>query len=100
MLDSLLPFISQKITVFANIQICFQGSISLTFYEQLLCVQIPKEQNKYSHIVFFTLSGSVQVKAARETLMKNTPDESMAVVFFLTYIRLYQNAESIGFNLI
>jgi len=50
-----------------------QVSISPTFYEKLLCVQIPKAQ-KYSQVVnFFALSGSWGVKAAHKTMMKLTP---------------------------
>jgi hypothetical protein len=51
-----------------------QVSISPTFYEQLLCSQIPKAQKKLLNLtVFIALLGSVRVKAARRTLVKLTP---------------------------
>jgi len=50
-----------------------QGSTSSTFYEQLLCAQIPKVQKDSQVVSFFTLLGSVCAKAAERTLMKLTP---------------------------
>jgi len=45
------------------------GSISPTFYELLLCVQIPKAQKiQSSHQLFFAHLGSVQVKAAHKNV--------------------------------
>ena len=52
----------------------YQTSISPTFYEQLLCLQIPKAQKKrvkLSSVIVFL--GSLKVKAARRTLVKLTP---------------------------
>ncbi len=52
-----------------------RGSISSTFYVQLLRLQIPKAlKDTYDLTVFFTLLGSTSVKAVRRTLMKLTPD--------------------------
>jgi len=52
------------------------GSISSTFYVQLLRPQIPKAQKDTDDLtVFFTLSGSTSVKAACKTLMKSTVDD-------------------------
>jgi len=49
------------------------GSLSSTFYEQLLHMQILKAQKKNDNLtVFFALSGSVCVKAAHRMLMKLT----------------------------
>jgi len=51
-----------------------QGSISSTFYEQLLLAQIPKAQKKtYNLTVFFVLLGSALKKAAYRMLIKLTP---------------------------
>jgi len=51
----------------------FQEMISPTFYEQLLCAQIPKAQ-KDSQVtsVFFALFGSAHVKAACKMMAKFT----------------------------
>jgi hypothetical protein len=50
---------------------CLQGSISPTFYEQLLHGQIPNAQKDSQVInVFFELLGSTSIKAACKTLMK------------------------------
>jgi hypothetical protein len=50
------------------------GSISTTFYEQLLRIQIPKAQkNRVKPSVFFAFLGSAQVKAARKMFMKSNP---------------------------
>jgi len=50
-----------------------QVSISPTFYEQLLRLQIPKEQNKTDSLtVFFLLLGYALVKAAHKKLVKLT----------------------------
>ena len=51
-----------------------QVSISPTFYQQLLRVQIPKAQKKTVKLSsFFALLGSSRVKAACRTLVKLTP---------------------------
>jgi len=51
----------------------YYGSISSTFYVQLLHAQSPKLYNDTDDLsVFFTLSGSRSVKAARRTLVKLT----------------------------
>ena len=42
------------------------GSISPTFYMQLLHTQIPKAQKRQSNQVAFALAGSVCIKAARK----------------------------------
>ena len=48
-------------------------SISSTFYEQLLCLQIPKAQKKtVKSSSFFALLGSLSVKSDRRTLVKLT----------------------------
>ncbi len=49
-------------------------SISPTFYEQLLCSQIPNAQKIVKSSVFFALLGPVCIKAAHKTLVKLTPD--------------------------
>ena len=57
-----------------TITIELQGSISPTFYEQLLCTQIPKAQKKTVKLSsFIALLGSARVRAARRTLVKLTP---------------------------
>ena len=43
-----------------------QGSISPTFYEQLLCVQIPKAQKDSQVKQLFALLGPAWVKAAHK----------------------------------
>jgi len=48
------------------------GSISSTFYEQLLGLQIPKAQKRQSSCQFFAHLGSAHTKAARRKLMKLT----------------------------
>ena len=49
------------------------GSISPTFYEQLLRVQIPKAQKAaLLDCLFFALLGTALVKTARRTLVKLT----------------------------
>ncbi len=51
-----------------------QVSISSTFYEQLLCVYVPKAQKDTDHLtVFFTHLGSESRKAVTKRLMKLTP---------------------------
>ncbi len=51
-----------------------QGSISSTFYEQLLRSKIPKVKKIQSSCQsFFALLGSMSVKAVRKTLVKLTP---------------------------
>jgi len=51
-----------------------QGSISPTFYEQLLRVQIPKTQKDTDDLtVFFSLLGSALVRTAHKMLVKSTP---------------------------
>ena len=51
------------------------GSISPTFYEQLLLAQIPKAQKKPVKLSsFIALLGSARVKATRRTLVKLTPE--------------------------
>jgi len=58
------------------IQYSYLGSISSTFYVQLLRLQIPKAQKDTDDLtVFFTLSGSTSVKAECKTLMKSTVDQ-------------------------
>jgi hypothetical protein len=51
------------------------GSFSPTFYAQLLCSKIPKEQKKKtdSLTVFLVLSVSARVKALHKLVMKLTP---------------------------
>ncbi len=57
---------------FSNV---YQVSISSTFYEQLWPTQIPKVQKKTVKLsIFWALSGSTNVKAARRTLIKLTPE--------------------------
>ena len=52
---------------------CHLGSISPTFYEQLLRSQIPKAQKSCLFwLSFFALFGSTSAKAARRTLVKLT----------------------------
>jgi hypothetical protein len=56
-----------------------QGSISSTFYEQLLWGQIPNAQKKtYNFTVFFALLGFAPIKAVQIMLMKLSPDEDCA----------------------
>jgi len=50
------------------------GSISPTFYEQLLNAQIPKEQNKSSHQSLFALLRSAFGKAVHKKVVKLTPE--------------------------
>jgi len=60
------------------------GSISSTFYEQLLCMQISKAQKIQSSCQsFFALSGSALIKAACRMLMKLTPGFNQR--FFFEY---------------
>ena len=64
-----LYLLKQLSIFFAN-----QGSISSTFYEQLLRVHTPKALKKTAKSSsFFALLGSTSVKAACRTLMKLTP---------------------------
>jgi len=57
-------------------------TISSTFYEQLLHVQISKAQKKTDNwTVFFVLSGSVCVKAARKMLVNWTTDREREASF-------------------
>ncbi len=54
---------------------CRQVSISPTFYELLLCVQIPKaHKNTFKLSVFFALLGFACIKAANKMLMKSTTE--------------------------
>jgi len=48
------------------------GSISPTFFAQLLCVQIPKVQKYSQAISVFALLGFLQVKAEHKMLKKLT----------------------------
>ncbi len=57
-----------------------QVSISSTFYEQLLCMQIPKAQKKTGN--FFALWGSLLLKAAHRTLMKLAPGRRFLRVYY------------------
>ena len=51
------------------------GSISPTFYEQLLRVQRSRKRKKQLNLTFFlAILGSVLAKAARKTLVKLTPE--------------------------
>jgi len=52
-----------------------QGSISPTFYDQLLHVQIPKGQkdSQVISVILGTLVGSARVKTAHKMLVKLTP---------------------------
>jgi hypothetical protein len=50
-------------------------SISPTFYEQLLCTQVPKAQKTLMTLLSFAHLGSVSIKAARKTLVKLIKDE-------------------------
>jgi len=53
---------------------CDLGSISPKFYSQLLRAQIPKEQKiQENHQSFFSLLGSVCIKASSKLLVKSTP---------------------------
>ena len=74
--------LAQKITSFLHFIVCtsflaeygIMGSISSTFYEQLLRSQIPKAQKRLSsQLAFFALLGSASVKAACRMLVKLTP---------------------------
>ncbi len=58
------------------VQVILLGSISSTFFEQLLNLQIPKAEKTVKLSVFFALSGSAHVKAAHRMLVKLTPDHS------------------------
>jgi len=58
------------------------GSISSTFFEQLLCKQIPKAQKTYNLTVFFALLGSWCLKAAGKTLLKLTPSYRIKTTLF------------------
>jgi hypothetical protein len=50
------------------------GSISPTFYDQLLCATDPESAKKTVKLsFFFAILGSERAKAARKTLMKLTP---------------------------
>ncbi len=50
-----------------------KGSISPTFYSNILCMQIPKTQKKTDDLtVFFSLLGSALVKAMCKILVKST----------------------------
>ncbi len=64
---------SRPIPIPIPITISNLGSISSTFYKQILRTQIPKPQKDWYD--FFALLGSECVKAARRTWMKLTPDE-------------------------
>ena len=58
------------------------GSISPTFYQQLLHTQIPKARKKDSQLKqFFALLGSAGVKAAHKMLVKLTPPHLSFYVF-------------------
>ncbi len=48
------------------------GSISPTFFKQLLSAQIPKAQKDIDYLTVFALLGSLLAKTARKTLMKLT----------------------------
>jgi len=51
-----------------------QGSISPTFYSQLLSAQIPKAQKDTDDLtVILVLLKYMRLKAARKTLVKSTP---------------------------
>ncbi len=53
-----------------------RGSISLTFYEQLLHAHIPKAQKDNQVIsVFFHFLGSACIRAVHKMLVKTTPEE-------------------------
>ncbi len=57
-----------------------QGSISVTFYEQLLHMQIQKAQKNTGDLtVIFALLESALVKAARKTLVKLTLADGLIV---------------------
>jgi len=59
--------------ILAIVTKCHMGSISLTFSELLLRVQIPKVPKDTSDLtVFFALLGSAHIKAAHGTLVKLT----------------------------
>ena len=58
--------------------LCFQGSISPTFYEQLLRVQIPIEQKRQSSQAAFWLLGSAHVKASRKHIDEIDPGRSFS----------------------
>ncbi len=67
---------------------CDQRSISSTFYEQLLILQIQKAQKDTDDVtVFFALLGSEHVKALLETLVKSTPS-IMYTCHFCWYFQL------------
>jgi hypothetical protein len=51
-----------------------QGSISPTFYEQLLPAQIPKVQKCSQVVILFALLVSAHEKAAHKMLVKLTPE--------------------------
>jgi len=53
-----------------------QGSISPTFYAQLLRSQIPKAlKDTYDLTIFFALLGSTSIKVVRKMLMNLSPGE-------------------------
>ena len=62
-----------KIIWNAFIKLPKPGSISSTFYKQLLLDQILKAQKDGQVVSLFVLLGSARVKAVHETLMKLTP---------------------------
>jgi len=62
-----------------------QGSISSTFYVQLLHAQIPKVQKDTNELtVFFTLLGSTSVKVSCKTLIKQT--QGVVKTFYATLL--------------
>ncbi len=68
------------------------GSISSTFYGQLLRSQIPNEQKKTSSWLYcLALKGPTSVKAARKMLMKLTPGVNFINVLHFTKVQKRQS---------
>jgi len=62
------------------------GSISSTFYAQLLCAQIPKALKKDSKVVsLFCKFGMCSTKSALRMLMKLTPDVCLINILSVLY---------------
>ena len=83
-----LNAVCQRIFCLANKVCCNRplGSISPTFYVQLLPSLIPNAQKDSQIKQLFALLGYRSVKAARKMLMKSTPDRSLNLSTSLSLI--------------
>jgi len=65
----------ERVTLVITVTDSCKGSISSTFYEQLLCAQIPKAQKRLTTwLSFFALLSSLRAKSAGRMTMKLRPD--------------------------